>query len=147
MPRKRFMTRVRRSRLATRAVLEWRRSSRCGSLCSHRTIKRLPHFAGELIDREGFAEQLLIRLQYSIVHDGVRHIPAGIKHFQLWMKPNRLDGQVAPVHVGHDDIREQKIDVRRHLKLPESRRSATGVQHRVSELPQRFAGRWRRAGY
>ncbi len=56
-----------------------------------------------------------MRSQDPVTNDGIVRVPRHVQHLRLRMLRRQLLGDLAPAHLGHHDIGDQKVDRSRML--------------------------------
>src|SRR5271170_1240207 len=74
--------------------------------------ERLSQLQRQLLQREGLLDQGGSGIQDAVVNDRVARIAGRVEHFQIGLSGQRDVRQHASVHFGHDDIGEEKRNVR-----------------------------------
>ena len=73
-------------------------------------IEDVANFRGEAAESEWLLQECNVSLEYAGAEDGVVGIPGDKQNFQMRHLLFQLDGKLAAVHFGHDNVANQEID-------------------------------------
>src|SRR5712691_12046718 len=94
-----------------RAARTASRSSGRGRRLYHLAADHLFHFAGELLQAEGFREEVDLAVAVEALAEGVFGVARDENDLRVWMKFAHLADQRRPVHPRHHHIGDQEVDL------------------------------------
>src|ERR1035437_7804497 len=69
------------------------------------------YLEGKLLQRERLGNQLDAGIEHAIVYDRVASIACRVENLQIRLSTLSLFGKLPPIHIWHDDVREQESQV------------------------------------